>query len=75
MKNILLVGGAGYIGSVLADYFLKNKKISKIFIVDNLIYEGQKFNQKLNKNKKIIFIKADYTKKKSKIKYFLKFLM
>ena len=61
MKNLLLVGGAGYIGSVLADYFLKNKKVSKIFIIDDLIYKNQKFNEKLKKNKKIIFIKSDYT--------------
>ena len=34
IKNILITGGAGYIGSHIADVLVKNKK--KIFIVDNL---------------------------------------
>ncbi len=33
-KNILITGGAGYIGSHIAEVLVKNKK--KIFIVDNL---------------------------------------
>ena len=60
MKNLLLVGGAGYIGSVLANYFIKNQDISKIFIIDDLIYENQRINPLLKKNKKIIFIKSDF---------------
>jgi len=34
IKNILITGGAGYIGSHVAEVLVKNKK--KIFIVDNL---------------------------------------
>ena len=34
IKNILITGGAGYIGSHIAEVLTKNKK--KIFIVDNL---------------------------------------
>ena len=34
MKNILITGGAGYIGSHITEILIKNKK--KIFIVDNL---------------------------------------
>ena len=34
MKNILITGGAGYIGSHIAETLVKNK--IKIFIVDNL---------------------------------------
>ena len=34
IKNILITGGAGYIGSHIAEILIKNKK--KIFIVDNL---------------------------------------
>lgn len=60
-KNLLLVGGAGYIGSVLAKYFLKNKKISKIYIIDKLLYKYQNFDDKLSKNKKIIFLKKDFS--------------
>ncbi len=63
MNNLLLVGGAGYIGSVLANYFLKKKYISKIYILDNLIYKNQKICDDLKKNKKIIFIKNDFNNK------------
>ena len=34
MKNILITGGAGYIGSHISEILVKNKK--KIYIVDNL---------------------------------------
>ena len=34
MKNILVTGGAGYIGSVICNFFLK--KNFNVFIIDNL---------------------------------------
>jgi UDP-glucose 4-epimerase len=34
MKNILITGGAGYVGSHIAEFFLKKK--FKVFIIDNL---------------------------------------
>ena len=34
IKNILITGGAGYIGSHISEILVKNKK--KIYIVDNL---------------------------------------
>ena len=37
MKNILLIGGAGYIGSVLSSHFLKQDY--KVTVLDNLIYD------------------------------------
>ena len=36
-KSILLTGGAGYIGSILTGYLLKNDY--KVTVVDNFIYE------------------------------------
>lgn len=49
--NILLVGGGGYIGSVVAEYLSRYEEM-QIYIVDNYIYENQK---PINfKNKKII---------------------
>ena len=39
MKHIFLIGGAGYIGTVLANYFL-NKNF-KVTILDNFIYNNQ----------------------------------
>jgi UDP-glucose 4-epimerase len=52
MKNILITGGAGYIGSHVAEILVKNKK--KIFIVDNL---STGFKKLINKKAK--FYKAD----------------
>lgn len=39
MKNILLIGGAGYVGTVLSSNFLK--KGYKVTILDNFVYEHQ----------------------------------
>ena len=55
-KNILLIGGAGYIGQVVSNYFLK--KNYKVGIVDNLIYK-----QEIKKNKNLFF----YNQKLEKI--------
>jgi nucleoside-diphosphate-sugar epimerase len=59
MKKILLIGGAGYIGRVLIEDFLKKK--FQVICFDNLIY-GQKI---YFKNKNFKFIKGDISKKKS----------
>ena len=58
MKNILLIGGAGYVGTEIIKYFLK--KNIKVTCLDNLIY-GQKFNLK---NKLLNFLNLDITQKK-----------
>ena len=52
MNNILITGGAGYIGSHVSEVLSKNKK--KIFIVDNL---STGFKQLLHK--KVKFYKVD----------------
>jgi len=52
MKNILITGGAGYIGSHVTEALIKNKK--KVFIVDNLSTGFKKLV-----NKKTSFYKAD----------------
>ena len=39
MKNVLLVGGAGYVGTVITSDFLK--KGYKITVLDNFIYDNQ----------------------------------
>ena len=52
MKNILITGGAGYIGSHVTEILIKNKK--KVFIVDNLSTGHKKLI-----NKKAKFFKAD----------------
>ena len=56
-KNILITGGAGYIGSHISEVLLRNKK--KIFIVDNLSTGHRKLL-----NKKAKFFKLDILKDK-----------
>ena len=53
LRNILITGGAGYIGSHVAEILLKKKNL-KIFIIDNLSTGFKKLI-----NKKAIFIKGN----------------
>ena len=57
--NILITGGAGFIGSHFVDLLVKKKNIKKITIIDNL-EDGTLKNLKdaLN-SKKVKFVKAD----------------
>ena len=64
MTNILITGGAGYIGSHIVEQLVKNKK--NVIILDNLVTGYKKLI-----NKKAIFIKADI-KNRSKIKKIIK---
>ena len=52
IKNILITGGAGYIGSHVAEILIKNKK--RVIILDNL---STGFKKLINKKAK--FFKAD----------------
>ena len=55
-KNILITGGAGFIGSNLVDYFIENNKVT---VLDNLL-TGKEENIKHHyKNKDFTFIKGD----------------
>ena len=56
MKNILVTGGAGYIGSHIIELLLK--KNFKVFIIDNLSTGHKKLI-----NKKAKFFKVDISKK------------
>jgi UDP-glucose 4-epimerase len=53
MKNILVTGGAGYIGSHIVEKLVEKRSL-KIFIVDNLSTGHKRLI-----NKKAIFLKAD----------------
>ncbi len=57
VKNILITGGAGYIGSHISEVLIKNKK--KIFIADNL---STGYRRLINKKAK--FFKVDILKNK-----------
>lgn len=66
MKNILVTGGAGYIGSHIVEKLVK-KKFLKIFIVDDLSTGHKRLI-----NKKATFIKANINKTKLIKKIILK---
>lgn len=57
--NVLITGGAGFIGSHFTDLLIKKKNINKITIIDNL-EDGTLINLKKALNsKKVKFVKAD----------------
>jgi len=58
IKNILITGGAGYVGSMLVPALLKKKY--KVTVIDLMIY-GKSF---FKKNKKLKLIKGDIRNKK-----------
>ena len=58
VKNILITGGAGYIGSHITEILLKQKK--KIFLIDNL---STGYNRLINKKAKFFKINIHNTKK------------
>ncbi len=61
--RILITGALGHIGSFITNKIHKNKKIKKIYLVDNI--SNQKFNLLFAlKNKKFKFIYGDLTDKK-----------
>ena len=61
-KNILITGGAGYIGSHITEVLLKKKK--KVFLLDNLSTGHRKL---INKNAKFFKLDILKTKKVKKI--------
>lgn len=55
-KNILITGGAGFIGSNLVDYFLENNKVT---VLDNLLTGKEENIQHHFDNDNFTFIKGD----------------
>lgn len=68
--NILLTGGAGFIGSHIAENLIKEKKVKKIIIIDHLKDGSIKNLKNIIKNKKIKFVKQDIKNTKKIIKFF-----
>ena len=63
IKNILITGGAGYIGSHVSEVLIKNKK--KLFIIDDMSTGHKRL---VNRNAKFYKININ-EKKKNKINY------
>jgi len=63
MKNILLIGGAGYVGSIITSHFLKEGY--KVTVLDNFIYQNHFSIQSFIGDPNYKFIKGDFTEKYS----------
>jgi UDP-glucose 4-epimerase len=68
--NILITGGAGFIGSHVAECLIMEKNIKKILIIDHLRDGSIKNIKNIISNKKIKFIKEDIRKTNKIKKYF-----
>ena len=82
MKNILVTGGAGFIGSNFINYILSSRKDFFIVNLDKLTYAGNLENLKnCESNKNYVFIRGDivnaelvnYIFEKYEIKYVINF--
>ena len=71
MKNILITGGAGFIGSHVVKRFVNNYPNYNIYNIDNLTYAGNLNNLKDVKDKKnYFFFKVDINNQKEILKLF-----
>ena len=71
MKNVLVVGGAGFIGSYLCSKLLD--KGCKVLCLDNLLRGKISNISDLKKNKDFLFVKGDVNNEKKLIKLIEKF--
>jgi len=63
--NILITGGAGFIGSHLVDFLITKKEIKKIIVLDNIEDGSLKNLKDALKNSKVKFFKRDIRNFKS----------
>lgn len=82
MKNILITGGAGFIGSNFINYILAGREDVRVINLDKLTYAGNPENLKQSEtNKNYTFVKGDicnselvdYLFKKYEINYLINF--
>lgn len=58
-KNILITGGAGFIGSNLVEALLKDERVGNVRVLDNLATGFEKNIEEFYENKNFEFIKGD----------------
>jgi nucleoside-diphosphate-sugar epimerase len=63
MKNVLLIGGAGYVGSIITSHFLREGY--KVTVLDNFIYNNQSSIESFIGDPNYKFIKGDFSNKSS----------
>ncbi len=74
MKNILITGGAGFIGSHLVKYFVKKYKNYNIINIDKLTYASNlSFLEEINTFENYCFIQADICNLKKIDEIFIKY--
>jgi dTDP-glucose 4,6-dehydratase len=60
MNNILVTGGAGFIGSNFVNYYLEKHHETRIICIDKMTYAAKLSNLKSNlDNKNLVFLKGD----------------
>ena len=70
MKNILITGGAGFIGSHLVKHFVKKYSDYNIVNLDKLTYAGNKiFLKSILSSQRVKFIKGDICNAQSYSKF------
>lgn len=71
LKKIIITGGAGFIGSNLTTFFLRNYKSSQVIVIDKLSYAGKKRNLSQHfKNKNFLFVRESIGNSNKIKKYF-----
>ena len=69
--NIIVTGGAGFIGSNFVYYMLKNRPNDKIICYDKLTYAGNlETLEEAQKNKNFVFVKGDIANREEVEKLF-----
>ena len=63
--NVIVTGGAGFIGSHLVEKLLQKKSISKIIIIDCFKNSSSRNLKNILNNKKIFLVKKNICNKKS----------
>ena len=71
MKNVIITGGSGFIGSNLVDYLIKKRYF--VVNLDKLTYSSNKYINKTRNNKNYKLIKIDIINKKEIIKIIKKY--